>query len=418
MKNILFFFVLTTSTLGAQTTWHSIETGTTNNLLCLDFVNEQVGYIGGDQVLLKTVDGGISWQEVMVESLMTINNEDWIISDIQFFTETHGRIVMGQWQGMAETLDGGITWSNLTPASSGFCQFGSIYFFDAEHGMAGGAGCFESGIIDQYDNGTWSLTTIPGTFDTNDLVTNFDFIDDNNGLACTRASRILRTTDGGLNWDSISHPQNDLQFTDIAYLTVDTVYASYDLLGGFGTYISTDGGLTWNTDWETATFYYPSMYATHVNGSGTPLFGGLNGNDQSTGVIFDKPGDFWNYQNMEHPIQDIDSRSDSVTFIVGDSGAVHVNVNPVLLSVNDLDPAIMLHVYPNPTSDWINVSVNARRHEVLDVKLYDMQGKELLIEWTSTDYGIPVRLDSIPAGQYVIAVTTENGRNVKVFQKN
>jgi hypothetical protein len=417
MRIIFFLFVLIASSLGAQTTWHSIESGTFNDLLCIDFVSEQVGYIGGDQVLLKTVDGGISWQEVIVQSLETINNEDWIISDIQFFTESHGRIVMGPWQGMAETFDGGITWTAMAPASAGFCQFGSIYYFDADHGLAGGSGCFESAIIDRFENGVWSLTSIPPVPDTGDLVRNMDFFDVDNGLACTERGRILRTLDGGLNWDDISHDLTDAQFTDIAYLSADTVYASYALLGGFGTYISTDGGLTWGVDLELATFFYPSMYTTHVSGDGTVYFGGLNGNDQSTGVIFDKGDGFLNYEALVYPVQDIDSYSDSVTFIVGDAGTLFSNVNPVLLSVPELDSSIQLSAYPNPASDMVNISVNVRSHEVRNLRLFDTNGKEFDIEYQSTDYGIPVAISQLAGGQYLIEVTTESGRNVISFQK-
>ncbi len=424
MKNssiyILFLTLIGTISLPAQTTWQQIPLDTDLNLTCIDFISAEVGYIAGDQILLKTSDAGSTWQEVAVGAIETLNNQDWKATDIQFFTELHGRMVLGEWQGMVETFDGGLTWTSMTPASSGFCRFGSIYYFDADHGLAGGAGCFESAIIDKFDTDSWSTTTVPSAADwdgTNDLVRNMDFFDLDNGLACTDGGRILRTTDGGVNWDSIPHPQAEVQFTDVAYLTADSVYASYILLGGFGTYISIDGGLSWDLDWETATFYYPSMYAAHVNGNGTPFFGGLNGNDQTTGVIFDKPVEFWNYQSIEQPIHDIDSHSDSITFLVGDSGAVYVNINPLLLGLDELNPTVQLHVYPNPATDWINISVNARANEVQDVRLFDMSGKEIDIDFTSTDYGIPVMLSDIPVGQYLIEVRTNEGRNTLTFQK-
>ncbi len=46
-----------------------------------------------------------------------------------------------------------------------------------------------------------------------------------------------------------------------------------------------------------------------------------------------------------------------------------------------------------------------------------MSGKEIDIDFTSTDYGIPVMLSDIPVGQYLIEVRTNEGRNTLTFQK-
>ena len=47
------------------TTWYPAESGTSNDLLCLNFANDRIGFAGGASgTMLRTDDGGITWNPV------------------------------------------------------------------------------------------------------------------------------------------------------------------------------------------------------------------------------------------------------------------------------------------------------------------------------------------------------------------
>lgn len=416
-SHLLLIALLSCTTLAAQTTWHEIESTTDVKLNCIDFVDNQIGYIGGYETLLKTTNGGLSWTAVQVDSITPINLGPWEIHDIHFFTESHGRIMLSEWAGMHETFDGGVNWSPIGAAHAGFCRFGGLYFFDENNGFAGGGGCFEGALIDKLSAGVWETTNYPQDFGSGDLVVNFDFLTSNVGLACTNRDRLFSTIDGGLNWDTVTHTGVDVNFTDIAFLNTDTAYATYSKDGGFGVMISTDGGQSFDDDWETATFFYPSMRAVHINGSGAPFIGGIEGNSNEQGVIFNKSTNFWSYDAVDYPINDIDSYGDSIVFCVGDSGAIYVNTNPVLLSLDELNSQIDFHLFPNPAAEFVQVSLNQAWGPLNRIRIFDAQGKEAKVITKSSNYGVSISIDHLSFGVYFIEIVMTKGRNVKRFVK-
>lgn len=420
MKTTLTFCVaiLASLLIQGQTVWYPIESNTSRDLRCIDFVDESIGFAAGDSVLIKTTDGGITWNEIEIDSIPIINWEPWYAYDIQFFTELHGRMVLGQWGGMVETFDGGVNWTTFTPLSSGFCQFGSFFFHDADNGLAGGAGCFESAIIDRYDAGTWSLTDLPPIWDTDDLVNNFDFLDDDNGLACTYRGRILRTTDGGSTWDSIPNPAALGNITDIAYMTADSVYATYVYDNDNGVLLSIDGGLSWDYDWESFTFFTPSMYAAHVSNSGRPYFGGEHSFGDGQGLVYDHLGPFFNFTVVPHAIRDIDSYGEDVTFLVGDSGAVFCNTDLLLVdNIGSLHNALDVSIWPNPTTEYLNIQTDEKLSNLF-YQVLNIQGKQVAQGSFSESGNSQVPVGHLPAGEYLLKVTNEDlDFTVHKFQK-
>jgi photosystem II stability/assembly factor-like uncharacterized protein len=388
-----------------QTVWYPLESNTSRDLRCIDFVTDEIGYAAGDSVLIKTIDGGVTWNEVEIDSIFVNNWQGWFAYDIQFFTELHGRMVLGQWGGMVETFDGGVNWSSFTPLSSGFCQFGSLFFHDADNGLAGGAGCFESAIIDRYTNGEWSLTELPAIWDTEDLVNNFDFFDEDNGLACTYTGRILKTTDGGSTWDSIPNPAYLANITDIAYLTADSVYATYAIENSNGVMISLDGGLTWAEDWESFTFFMPQMYAAHVSNSGRPYFAGEHTFAEGQGMVYDHLGPFLNYTAVSHAIRDIDSYGDDVTFLVGDSGAVFCNTDLLLVdNIISLKKSLDFSIWPNPTNDFLTIETSLDLPQSVQYEVLDIKGQLVLSGRLNQRQAQMIDVSNLATGDYLIEV--------------
>lgn len=411
MKSIVLFtifFALTIATFG-QITWTQIPSGTDKNLNTIQFVDDLVGYIGGDSIILKTIDGGSNWTELQLDSLDISAFASFNVQDMHWFSEQHGIILASNW-GFWETYDGGNSWEGVA-TGAGFCYLGSLFYFDENLGFAGGSGCFEGHIIDRYENGTWSTAMDPNDWSGQNLVISIEFKDALTGFAGTTNGTILRTEDAGLNWDTISNTlQNDAMITDFAFYGGDTIRASHTT--DWGVLISYDNGLSWEYDGETATFFYPQMQAIHIDGNGTTFIGGTS--STITGVIFDSYGPFWNYNTIGHPIHDITSHSDTITFLVGDTGAIYTNVDPGTLTTGNLIKEPEFQISPNPTRNILNIS--GLTDPVRSTMIIDVNGRIVLQENGPRNVQT-LDVSNLESGVFILQVETEKGVARKEFVK-
>ncbi|MBE2218657.1 MAG: T9SS type A sorting domain-containing protein [Ignavibacteria bacterium] len=61
-------------------TWYPVESGTTNDLYCLNFANDRIGFTGGASgTMLRTEDGGMSWSPVE-NGIFNLNPADRLIA--------------------------------------------------------------------------------------------------------------------------------------------------------------------------------------------------------------------------------------------------------------------------------------------------------------------------------------------------
>ena len=412
----LFLVLFGTSALVSQVVWYPIDVPTTRQLLSIDFPSEDVGYIGGDGVLLKTLDGGISWQHVeILESDFNLDTENSFVTDLHFFDEQRGLMVIGEWAGLFRTIDGGATWTQEIPANDGFCRFKCLLFEDEDHGLLGGGGCFQSGLVDSYDTGTWSTTETPETFDSSELINGIAH-KENVFIAVTNRSRIIRSDDNGANWTLIPIPIEAANITDIALMEDDVFRASYALEGSFGIMKSNDLGLTWDIDWDLATFFYPDMFTLHRNAAGISFVGGIEGNTATQGLIFSQTPDFWSLDVVGQPIRDIDSYGDSVTWAVGDSGVVYVNVNPILLSLPETERISEVSLFPNPCGDFL-VLESKYASALADVKVIKADGAICPAELSRQEGKWRIDSSKLAAGNYFVSVLIKEREELIPFIK-
>ncbi|MGB0917709.1 MAG: T9SS type A sorting domain-containing protein, partial [Flavobacteriales bacterium] len=335
------------------------------------------------------------------------------ILDMHWFTESHGMLMAGPWGGFYQTTDGGINWTAVGTANAGFCQTSALFFFDEDFGFAGGAGCFEGHIIDRFENGTWSTTNYPNDWDSNNWITALEFADATNGLAGAIDGTILRTDDGGLNWDTVPDVLLDTTVSDFIFYPDGTIRATHAEGNTGGVMISTDGGLTWQTDSETLTFFYPGMNAGHLDANGTTYIGGTSGFGDG-GVIFDNSGEFWNWGSIDKPINDITSYGDSITFLVGDSGAIYSSANPMTLGVED-EETMNFNLAPNPVQDKIQIT--GLTESIVGYSIIDVSGRTV-VEADKRAFGrFDVDVSILNNGCYFLNLKTDHGKGTKRFVK-
>lgn len=389
--------------------WYQIGSGTDKKLNTIDFPSSAVGYIGGnDSLLLKTIDGGQNWSTVNYTGIDFLPGGEHIIN-LQFISENVGFATVGPYSGTFKTVDGGLTWNPIPNLVT--CFNHGLFFFDELNGFVGGSGCFQGEMMNKISNGIISQATInTATWDAQNLIVDIDFIDQNTGLAASRSGYILRTTDGGDNWDTIPTPGTEMNpLTSVLFVNSTLAFAGYESLNkGFGLYISTDGGLSWEEDFNSATFLYPDFLALHLTGNGT-IYSGGNSSSLTSGVIFDSPDDgvTWSYSIVDEPINDISSYNDTIVFGIGDNGYIVVNQNwesAGLINFQDITASIEL--YPNPVSSTLNLEMKESFNlENSIVRIMSMNGESIL----ELQFQDSIDLQKLTPGMFLLQIETPSG---------
>jgi photosystem II stability/assembly factor-like uncharacterized protein len=115
-------------------TWNQISSGTQKKLNTIDFPSSSVGYIGGnDSLLLKTTDGGVTWQKLNFSGITFLPGGEHIIN-MQFVNDTVGFITVGPYSGSYKTVNGGLTWTAL-PLPGNMCYNQGLFFSDENNGF-------------------------------------------------------------------------------------------------------------------------------------------------------------------------------------------------------------------------------------------------------------------------------------------
>jgi len=222
------------------TTWNKQETGVDVLLGDIAFVNKDEGWaVGVAGTVMHTADGGKTWKP------QTSGTEKDLV-DVYFLDAQHGWAV-GEFGTITHTSDGGKTWATQKEPED--TAYNSVFFVDVNTGWVTG----EFGTILHTEDGgkTWvkqeckdiipvvsakdwdrPLPALYGVF----------FKDRNAGWIVGMDGVIIKTTDGGTNWNQL--PSG----TDKPIYTILLSGSKGWAVGNKGTYLmSDDGGNTWQS---------------------------------------------------------------------------------------------------------------------------------------------------------------------------
>lgn len=208
------------------------------------FVNAAIGYLlGGSMRLYKTSDYGKTWID------LNVSTEFQNVSFIYFTSENVGYGVRDC--ELLKTIDGGITWSQKRLSKCSVYK--SIFFIDENSGYLVGS----SGTILRTNNAgeSWTvLNEFPSNL-TNSNLESIEFINNDIGFVVGQ-KEILKTYDGGNNWEIIYQSKLDL-FSISFFDSVNGIAVGGDWLNGIPEILNTaDGGNNWNENSYTATTKY------------------------------------------------------------------------------------------------------------------------------------------------------------------
>ena len=142
LKISLLVFILTI-TVSAQ--WYQQNSGTTADLMGVSFTDQNIGTAVGDNVILRTTDGGANW-------FSRTNGTTIGLLVFRLQMQILGTVVGGH---IFRTTDGGTTW-NLQTNPTNNSMWG-VSFSDSDNGTAVG----QVGKFIRTTNGgaTWTLQT-------------------------------------------------------------------------------------------------------------------------------------------------------------------------------------------------------------------------------------------------------------------
>ena len=262
MKRLVAVLVLSATVVAAQGTWTPLASGVTVTFRGVSAVSAEVVWVSGSRgTVLRSLDGGETWQNVSPQGLSTLDFRD--IDAIDRQTAYILSIGNGNASRILKTTDGGSTWTQmfLNPAEDGF--FDAMSFWDEDHGIAfsdSAKGLFF--IITTEDGGrTWTrLGGLPPALDNEGAFaasgTNVAIWGDRHvwiGTGAAARARVLRSSDRGKTWAIADTPIPagpsagiySIAFRDALHgIVVGGDYSKEDLAAD-NVAVTDDGGKTW-----------------------------------------------------------------------------------------------------------------------------------------------------------------------------
>ncbi|HEX8288474.1 MAG TPA: YCF48-related protein [Pyrinomonadaceae bacterium] len=190
-------------TIDGGKSWIKQEIGTKENINEIYFRNDDNGYLVAGKKMFITRDGGRNWQETQIYKASDFKNVTPEFLSIRFADKKRG-VVVGSLLNRKEevvdslvmrTEDGGETWQRVFVPSKG-----ELYHLD----FVGNSRCWivgDNGLILASFNGGSSFQLQKSGTD-KDLY-NVDFRDESEGYAVGGKGTILRTENGGETWEIV-----------------------------------------------------------------------------------------------------------------------------------------------------------------------------------------------------------------------
>jgi photosystem II stability/assembly factor-like uncharacterized protein len=317
---------------GKSYSWVATPTGTTAHFRGLSAVSEKVAWVSGytatDGVVLRTTNGGTTWQSVGppgaaglqfrdIEAfdkdhavIVSIGNNPtdfrvYVTSDggahwtqtftnaeptafydcMTFFDKHRGLVVSDPVNGkfrLISTNDGGMSWQVVSqdgmpaalPGEAAFAASGECLTSHGHRAWFGSGGGAQARVFSSKDGGkTWQVTATPINSGPTSGINGIAFHDAKHGIAVggdfnaptASPNALAITSDGGRTWKLAAGAPSEYR-SGVAWLRGHTAID----VGLSGSDYSTDGGNTWTTfdkgSFDTVDCVHKTCWASGANG--------------------------------------------------------------------------------------------------------------------------------------------------------
>ena len=429
--------ILSLATLQAQQPkvqqWKELHTGVTEDLYDVCCIDTSTVFVCGQNVILKTTDGGESWEKVF-------ENTDSRISLIDFADGltgySYGRLAVIQngittvhYRQLLKTTDGGTTWMEIGDPLSNFpeqWEAKELYCLDTATLLL----CSAVGTVKSSDGGlTFRTTPTAGGW-----IPHFYFEDHVGYLMDRDEGIVYKSTDEGETWERVYQCEWSWDgLMAINYKNKDSIslFGRFDLFNnridtydGFETvsfsqwhpHSEDDGELLFVTESPT----YDYEFTSNQNGCFVSCWGALDGEIRWVAFITNDGGNTWSFcydgLNCYNPLNAIDG-IDTIYYIAADHGIVYRTGTPDWIYPWNMDESPSLNeplVYPNPAESQLNIEESNAEL----VEFFDNTGKKLFSSKVEGRFTLDT--SQYPPGVYMIRVTNKEGKTSmkKVIKKN
>ncbi|MGB6046432.1 MAG: YCF48-related protein [Flavobacteriales bacterium] len=377
------------ATFGMHAQWTQRASGTTEALWAVQFPEPSTGFaVGYYGTVIRSGDAGLSW------AVLPFPNPGDLRS-VYFHDALHG-FVAGD-SGLYRTADGGDSWSTVATPVSG--PWRCVTFTTPLTGFCAG-GDFAAGSLLRTDDGgtTWAAVDLGQVNPLSKVF--FANTEVGYGTFYGYEWSVLKTTDGGLNWNTLPiQPLSGLtNMEGVYFLDADTGYA-----GGWylPTFIrTTDGGATWS---EVGPQFNVNSIALRSPAQGIAV--GWQGSIRHLTNGTDWADETWG--DGTAVLYGVTYASDGVAVAVGESGLVlrwasgGTGIPPVAADARSIT------LRPNPATDLIELQGTAALPQAATLELLDALGR--VVQRSPVRGQAPIDVSELQAGHYSWRCVSSDG---------
>lgn len=400
MKKLFFLLPLILSSYFSFGQWVPQYTGTANTLTDVVFINQDTGLVSGVHTILRTIDGGKTWtkqgyQNYFLEGICFSSGANAFAVGFNF---TSSKAII------LKSSDYGGTWSVKTIPVNSILK--DVFFVNSNIGFAIGTG----GVVLKTINAGSSWNILPtGTSLT--LYSVF-FKNANNGTIVgghIGKSIILKTTNGGQNWSSDT-TLGTTSFQSVYFPSQNVGY----IAGWDGQILKTEnGGNSWVLKQSVPSdgdldihFINDSVgYIAGGNPDSAYIKKTINGGTSWTG---------YKTQATQGMVA-VFFPTNSIGYCVGSGGLILKTTNGGTLNILGNTLKVEFNLFPNPVIDILKIDCD-NYPKNLTVSVFDSFGR-LYIQKQISELNHNLNLSRLKAGQYIITISTAEGRFISKIIK-
>ncbi len=391
--------------------WDKQNSGTTDNLRDIYFLNANTGWaVGEGGTILKTTNGGTTWvtQKIISNAFLigcyfVDSNTGWVSGDA----------------GVFKTTDGGATWSPQT----GPYGLTKVYFNDKNNGWTvGGRDGSTPYIGDIFKTTDGGITWTQKTNNTNwARFYGIQFVDANTGWAFAEVNNtLLKTTNGGGDWQLQQSFGSSFNIQSIYFLDQNTGFMGGN--DGSKGYLqkTVDGGGHWIN--KTPNLQYGPEYIKFFDAQNGISAGQGRSGDMAMLNTTDG-GETWTIITTTFPQGFTGSGLNAGYFVdkntgwtVGNGGIILKYNSTTEISekgINKIpDNFILEQNYPNPFNPSTTINYSISQTSSVTLKIFDLLGNEVATlvneEKPAGNYTAHFNAAKMASGTYFYRMTAGN----------